>query len=51
MSKRTLLLLALALAPAALMAQSYPVKPVTIISPYGAGGNADLAARATSRRR
>jgi tripartite-type tricarboxylate transporter receptor subunit TctC len=27
-------------------AQSYPAKTVTIVSPYGAGGNADLAARA-----
>lgn len=27
-------------------AQSYPNKAVTIVSPYGAGGNADLAARA-----
>src|SRR5688572_26043947 len=27
-------------------AQSYPVKPITLVSPYGAGGNADLAARA-----
>lgn len=26
-------------------AQGYPARPVTIVSPYGAGGNADLAAR------
>lgn len=26
-------------------AQTYPSKPVTFVSPYGAGGNADLAAR------
>ena len=27
-------------------AQSYPSKPITLVSPYSAGGNADLAARA-----
>lgn len=27
-------------------AQNYPAKAITIVSPYGAGGNADLAARA-----
>ena len=27
------------------LAQPYPVKPITIVSPYSAGGNADLAAR------
>lgn len=36
----------LMLAAAAGSAQTYPAKPVTLISPYGAGGNADLAARA-----
>ena len=29
-------------------AQSYPNKPIRLISPYGAGGNADLSARALS---
>lgn len=24
------------------LAQQYPTKPVTLVSPYGAGGNADL---------
>ena len=33
--------------PAAIAnAQSYPSKPITLVSPYSAGGNADLAARA-----
>jgi len=27
-------------------AQRYPMKPILLVSPYGAGGNADLAARA-----
>jgi len=31
-----------------ILAQPYPTKPVTIVSPYGAGGNADLAARTLS---
>lgn len=48
---RPLLLSALAGAATALAslpgaAQSYPAKPVMLVSPYGAGGNADLAARA-----
>lgn len=34
------------LVPTLLLAQAYPAKPVTLVSPYGAGGNADLAARA-----
>jgi len=38
-------LLAVAPTPAA-HAQRYPDKPVLLVSPYGAGGNADLAARA-----
>ena len=36
---------ALALATQFAHAQQYPVRPVTVVSPYGAGGNADLAAR------
>ncbi len=38
--------LAFTLASSCANAQSYPSKAVTIVSPYGAGGNADLAARA-----
>jgi len=40
---------AAALAPAAL-AQSYPVKPVHLIVPFGAGGPADIYARAIAQR-
>lgn len=48
MARRILRSLALLCAAAATcaVAQSYPAKTVTIVSPYGAGGNADLAARA-----
>jgi tripartite-type tricarboxylate transporter receptor subunit TctC len=35
-----------ALLSAAALSQPYPNKTVTVVSPYGAGGNADLAARA-----
>lgn len=41
------MLCGLAAAEAA-VAQSYPSKPITLIVPYGPGGNADLAARALS---
>ena len=37
---------ALLVAPAIASAQSYPSKPVTLVSHYSTGGNADLAARA-----
>ena len=32
-------------ASAGAWAQAYPAKPITLVSPYSAGGNADLAAR------
>ena len=41
------LLAQLAALPAA--AQSYPARPITIVVPYGAGGNADLSARALAQ--
>ena len=31
--------------PASLQAADYPTKPITVISPYGAGGDNDLTAR------
>ena len=37
--------LALLFAASSAFAQPYPVKAITIVSPYSAGGNADLAAR------
>jgi tripartite-type tricarboxylate transporter receptor subunit TctC len=40
-----LALLALSAAPAALAAESYPVKPVRIIVPFSPGGTSDLMAR------
>jgi tripartite-type tricarboxylate transporter receptor subunit TctC len=42
---RTFITLALALAAAAALAQSYPAKPVRIIAPYAPGGAVDLLAR------
>lgn len=41
-------LLAFAFLPAASQAADYPSKPITLVSPYGPGGAADLAARTVS---
>src|SRR3954464_12736881 len=46
---KTLLILLLALAGPA-MAQEYPTKPVRVIVPYVAGGNADIWARTLSQK-
>src|SRR3954467_8987385 len=46
---KTLLILLLALASPA-MAQEYPTKPVRVIVPYVAGGNADIWARTLSQK-
>jgi len=43
---RILILAVILLACGAATAQPYPAKPVTLVAPYSAGGNSDLAARA-----
>src|SRR5690349_24506921 len=40
--------LALALAPQALLAQSYPSKPITLLVPFPAGSTTDLVGRILS---
>lgn len=48
--KRTILALAVALAPALAAAQGYPAKPVHIVNPFTAGGPVDLLARAVAQK-
>ena len=43
-----LLLVALAASPSA-VAQSYPMKPITLIVPWPAGGSTDISMRAIAR--
>lgn len=45
----TFLSCALALAPWGAQAQSFPGKPVSVVSPFSAGGTSDVIARATAR--
>jgi len=40
----------LAMAAAAVSAQSYPVRPIRIVVPYAAGGNTDITARAVGAK-
>jgi tripartite-type tricarboxylate transporter receptor subunit TctC len=49
-SRAALLGLALLAAPAAARAEDYPARPVTVVSPYAAGGGIDLLARLLASR-
>jgi len=50
MNFRLAALLSLALLPPIASAQEYPVKPVRIIVPYAAGGNADILGRTLAQK-
>src|SRR6185503_2989492 len=45
-SQLTVLTSVLALLSLAALAQEYPVKPIRVITPYGAGGASDIVVRA-----
>mgnify|MGYP001798556900 CR=1 FL=1 len=48
--KKLVTVLAVACAPAVVLSQGYPVKPIRLLVPYSAGGGADNAARLLSPR-
>ena len=47
---RALLALMLAVLPASLLAQAYPVKPIRMILPFPPGGPTDITGRAIAQK-